>query len=213
MSVKGAAILGLMAGAALLLVMRQAGAATVDAVAEMPEQDAGGADAEPFGSIGQDVGFELVGYDVQDANIKAFLMLIRSGESSTGNEAYRMIVGGGAISDYADHPRIYKQINGHRTSAAGAYQITATTWDDLRRAGLLLRDFSPACQDQAAVALIRRRGALADVIAGRFGRAIAKCRAEWTSLPGAAEQLYSMQTAMARLVAYGATIREDTVYA
>ena len=36
----------------------------------------------------------------------------------------------------------------------------------------------------AAVALIKRRGALADVIAGRFDSAIAKCNKEWASLPG-----------------------------
>ena len=40
-------------------------------------------------------------------------------------------------------------------------------------------------QDKAAIELIRRRKALDDVYAGRFKEAIAKCKKEWASLPGA----------------------------
>lgn len=142
---------------------------------------------------------------LSDPNVRAFLMLIRYGESSTSNNAYAMLYGGGSFSGFADHPRQYFTVpDGRRTSAAGAYQITATTWDSIRpSAGLA--DFSPASQDLAAVALIKRRGALADVIAGRFESAIAKCRNEWTSLPGAMESRYSLATAFNVLAQYGAT--------
>jgi lysozyme len=71
-----------------------------------------------------------------------------------------------------------------KSSAAGAYQILARTWDGVR-AKLGLPDFSPASQDAAAVELIRQRGALADVRAGRFAVAVDKCKKEWASLPGA----------------------------
>ena len=40
-------------------------------------------------------------------------------------------------------------------------------------------------QDAAALELIRRRGALKDVDAGRISAAIAKCAPIWASMPGA----------------------------
>lgn len=159
------------------------------------------------------VGADMDPSNLQNQNVIAFLQMIRYGESSNGDDAYRMIVGGGSFTDFTDHPRIFKTIGKSRTSAAGAYQITATTWDDLRsRYGSLLPDFSPASQDMAAVLLLRQRGALNDVKAGRFEQAIAKCRNEWTSLPGASEQLYSMAKARQILASYGGQF-SGTVYA
>lgn len=165
---------------------------------------------EPEGVLEQGVSFvenvfQPVSGAIESANVQAFLMLIRSGESSTGPEAYSTLYGGGRFSGFADHPRRYFDGPFGRTSAAGAYQITATTWDALRRQ-TDLPDFSPASQDLAAVALIKGRGALADVVAGRFDLAIGKCRREWTSLPGAAESRYGLAEARRRLVAYGAMI-------
>lgn len=91
-----------------------------------------------------------------------------------------------------DHPRIlfdYTDKAGRaiKTSAAGRYQITRTTFDQLRAkypdrfegAG-----FGPAVQDHMALTLIEERGALADVRAGRFADAVAKVRRVWASLPG-----------------------------
>lgn len=147
-------------------------------------------------------------------NVQAFLRLIRHGESSQAEKAYSMLYGGSLFSGFADHPRQYFRLaDGRRTSAAGAYQITASTWDDLRRAGWNLPDFSPAQQDLAAVALVKRRGALADVVEGRFVRAITKCRNEWTSLPGAMESGYSLATAERVLLQYGATIDQGSALA
>ena len=45
------------------------------------------------------------------------------------------------------------------------------------------RDFMPRTQDAMAVALIKGRGALQDVIEGRFVDAVRKCNREWASLP------------------------------
>ena len=141
--------------------------------------------------------------DLLNSNVAAFLALIRYGESSNGNEAYTMLYGGGQFSDMSRHPQQYFDVgDGRRTSAAGAYQITYTTWKALvSRYGI--PDFTPASQDFAAVCLIKGRGALGDVEAGRFDRAIAKCRPEWTSLPGAMESRYSMDKAKQIILAYG----------
>jgi muramidase (phage lysozyme) len=139
---------------------------------------------------------------VGDANVAAFLHLIRYGESSNSDRAYSTLYGGGQFSDFSQHPGIFFTLpDGRRTSAAGAYQITKTTWDSLRSYNL--PDFSPASQDFAAVCLIKRRGAYSDVLAGRFDTAIRKCQNEWTSLPGAKEARYGLDKAHQILLAYG----------
>lgn len=123
-------------------------------------------------------------------NVQAFLRVIRQGETSQEPEAYRWIVGSTRkapqlVDTFADHPRRRVFIPSLRvwSTAAGAYQFLQGTWDECARA-LGLPDFSPASQDLAAVFLIRRRGALPALLAGDIEGAIAKCAAEWASLPG-----------------------------
>lgn len=142
------------------------------------------------------------------SNVRAFLALIRYGESSNESGAYSMLYGGGHFAGYNDHPKqFFTLADGRRTSAAGAYQITWTTWQGLvRQYGF--GDFAPATQDYAALALIKGRGALSDVLAGRFDRAIVKCRNEWTSLPGAMEQGYGLEKAHEILIAKGGTFAD-----
>lgn len=121
---------------------------------------------------------------LQHENVKAFLRLIRRGEGTADAGGYSRLVGGGSFSGWADHPRRLVKIErlGISSTAAGAYQILSRTWDMVRlQAGL--SDFSPASQDLAAVQLIRNRGALADVLAGRVEAALRKCSWEWASLP------------------------------
>lgn len=122
----------------------------------------------------------------EQQNIDAFLWMLRVSEGTDSLNGYSMLVGGGQFNGFADHPRVLVSLPnlGIKSSAAGAYQILRRTWDDVReRIGA--SDFSPAWQDRAAVELIRRRGALADVKAGRFAAAVEKCKREWASLPGA----------------------------
>lgn len=142
---------------------------------------------------------------LQSANVTAFLRCIRHGESTQDNEAYRWLFGSTAKSpklfeSFADHPRVrtYEKYDGQFikngkidfTTAAGAYQIVESTWDPVaKKYGLV--GFAPHNQDIAACALIAGRGALDDVIAGRFAEALTKCRKEWASLPGA---LYGQPT-------------------
>lgn len=120
---------------------------------------------------------------LSDANVRAFLMLIRTGEGTADAAGYSRLFGGKQFASYADHPRVFVPFGSTFSTAAGAYQILARTWDEIA-AKYALEDFSPASQDLAAVGLIKRRGALGDVLAGRFRTAIQKCANEWASLPG-----------------------------
>lgn len=120
---------------------------------------------------------------LSNRNVQAFLRAIRAGESSQSDDAYRMLVYGGTFSDFSTHPKIFKAIPNStlKTSAAGAYQITYTTWQWLRvLAGV--SDFSPASQDKMAVAYLRKLGALSDIVAGDYQAAIGKCRNVWEAI-------------------------------
>lgn len=116
-------------------------------------------------------------------NLSAFLLTIRYCEGTAGPNGYRTHFGGSLFDGYADHPRRAITASGYTSTAAGAYQILAGTWDDYCRA-TGPHGFTPPEQDACAVWLINRRGALADVEAGRIEAAIAKCGKEWASLPG-----------------------------
>lgn len=126
--------------------------------------------------------------DLGNPNVQAMLHVIRSGEGTLGPNGYRMLFGGGLFTSFADHPRIAVQrktsTGGVITStAAGAYQALASTWDETAQI-MHLPDFSPHSQDLFAVGRIAARGALADVEAGRFDVAITKIAREWASMPG-----------------------------
>jgi lysozyme len=134
-------------------------------------------------------------------NLQAFLSALRRAEGTEGQgDAYRVCYGyRHTISDLSDHPAVTGEWLGEtlpddmcrnagfnpgcKSTAAGAYQMRKSTWVSVRDA-LGLPDFSAASQDAAAAELIRRRGALEDVKAGRFAQAFDKCRNEWASLPG-----------------------------
>jgi muramidase (phage lysozyme) len=116
-------------------------------------------------------------------NVLAMLRVIRTGEGTADQDGYRRIFGGQLFQSFSDHPRITVSKGGYTSSAAGAYQFLASTWDETRNT-MGLRDFSPSSQDIAAVGRIAARGALPDLIAGRFSRAVRKIAGEWASLPG-----------------------------
>src|SRR5690606_31291858 len=128
------------------------------------------------------------------------------GEGTSDEDGYRRIVGGELFDSFADHPRKRVWIDRYKvySSAAGAYQFIAGTWDEMR-AKYGLPDFSPESQDKAAVGLLIRRKALDDILAGRIEQAIAKCRLEWASLPGSpyGQRTESMQRVLDTYVAAG----------
>lgn len=135
-------------------------------------------------------------------NVAAFLAMIRSAEGTDrGGDPYRVCYGyRHTIRSLAEHPAVSGEWGGEvlpdsycrgagfgpgcKSTAAGAYQLIRPTWLELKRA-LALPDFGPASQDRAAIELIRRRGALNDVRAGRVAEAISKVAPTWASLPGA----------------------------
>ena len=121
-------------------------------------------------------------------NVNAWLWLIRRCEGTSGPDGYNLLFGGQRFKDLRRHPNIrvpFTQSDGTQTwsTAAGAYQILYRTWLSVSSA-LRLTDFSPSSQDQAAIELTRRRGALDAVKEGDIERAIDLCAAEWASLPG-----------------------------
>ena len=145
-------------------------------------------------------------------NLRAFLRMIREGESGQTEAAYRTIVGGGQVSDLTDHPRqrVYVEPLKVWSTAAGAYQFLERTWDGCVRA-LGLADFQQQSQDAAAVYLIRGRQALDDVLAGRVQDAIRKCAREWASIPGSpyGQPVMTMQRALDVYRTWGGTDRPD----
>lgn len=141
------------------------------------------------------------------ANRKAFLDMIAHSELgpallAASDNGYNVIVGSTPsrpilFRDYADHPRklititdkhgkpvLDKRGNQLKSTAAGRYQLLSKYFEPYKRL-LNLRDFSPESQDAIAIQQIREQGALADVDAGRFARAVEKCRNIWASFPGA----------------------------
>jgi muramidase (phage lysozyme) len=125
--------------------------------------------------------------DLNNKNVIALLRVIRAGEGTAGETGYRTLFGGGLFESFADHPRqrITRKMGGRNitSTAAGAYQFLSSTWDETRRL-MKLTDFSPRSQDLGALGRIAARGALEDVKAGRFDKAIKKIAAEWASMPG-----------------------------
>jgi muramidase (phage lysozyme) len=146
-------------------------------------------------------------------NVRAFLDTIAFAEGTAGANGYRMMFGGRLVDSLADHPRVFHTFTNRRgevlrTSAAGRYQFLSRTWDALAQK-LSLRDFGPASQDAGAVELIRERGALSDVQAGRFADAVRKVAPVWASLPGAgyAQPERSFSTLAATYQAAGGTMQ------
>ncbi|RZS56722.1 glycoside hydrolase family 104 protein [Sphaerotilus mobilis] len=138
------------------------------------------------------------GQDRDSTNARAFLSMIASAEGTDrAPEPYRVCYGyRHTIRDLSDHPAVSGEWRGEPldklgaaygglvSTAAGRYQIIRPTWIEARRA-LRLPDFGPISQDMAALWLIRRRGAVDAIAEGRIADAVALCRAEWASLPGA----------------------------
>lgn len=126
--------------------------------------------------------------------LSAFLMLIRKCEGTADPDGYRALFGyrpgnGKLFTSFDDHPRIYfpyvdKSGKTIRTSAAGAYQITVSTWDPLQRK-FGFPDFSPTSQDEAAIALIDEKGGLSAIEQGDLWTSMLLVRNVWASLPTA----------------------------
>lgn len=116
---------------------------------------------------------------------RAFLSLIRRCEGAN----YNTLFGGGAFSGWADHPRqrVTRQSGGRplTSTAAGAYQFLARTWDDCRAATGSAPLLAGLAGHRRAVADRPPRRRSPTLSPGHWLAAIGKCNKEWASLPAA----------------------------
>lgn len=116
---------------------------------------------------------------------RALLNTIRFAEGTwkDGHDlGYRTLYGGGQFEDLSKHPEKVI-VRRYTSAAAGAYQFLPTTWQEVS-ANLNLPSFSPEHQDQAALHLVKRRGALNEVDQkGLTAEAMNSLAPEWASFP------------------------------
>ncbi|WP_316172969.1 glycoside hydrolase family protein [Bradyrhizobium sp. SZCCHNRI2049] len=156
---------------------------------------------------GEQIGVPGTRYTIQSSVTPegaALLRTITRSEANTRNP-YGLIVGGQTFSNYGDHPRVVGVVtkNGPST-AAGAYQFTKTTWDEVvsRYGADFVKGpngkvpFTPENQDRMAWYLAQDR--YARLTGGRslqtdlqspveHQRILNVLSNEWTSLPGGIE--------------------------
>ncbi len=117
---------------------------------------------------------------------RALLNTIRYAEGTWANGedvGYRIMFGGSLMASLDRHPDRVNRTVGYASAAAGAYQFMPFTWSMATRA-LGITGFGPQVQDQAAIFLIQRRGALALADRGTLTPELAaKLAPEWASFP------------------------------
>lgn len=116
---------------------------------------------------------------------RALLNTIRYAEgtwSDGEDRGYQVLYGGGLFQDLSRHPETVV-VRRYTSAAAGAYQFLPKTWKGVARE-LELDSFEPAQQDQAALHLVQRRGALEEIDRrGLTTAAMARLAPEWASFP------------------------------
>ena len=124
---------------------------------------------------------------------KALLNTIRYAEGTwkEGHPVgYRVMFGGSYMPSLERHPNRVNYTSGYASAAAGAYQFMPFTWNLVVQT-LGLRDFQPPAQDQGALFLIQRRGALPLADRGELSPELAaKLAPEWASFPTLAGNSY-----------------------
>jgi muramidase (phage lysozyme) len=126
-------------------------------------------------------------------NVAGMLSLIGYAEGTNSN--YNISYTGAKFEGYADHPRRLHCSRGICSDAAGRYQFLSTTWDGLRK-DLNLPDFSPASQDKAAIALMKRCGGYGAAVRGDVAGFADRCWSQWASLQsGSGQKLDNRQHA------------------
>lgn len=117
---------------------------------------------------------------------RALLNTIRYAEGTWANgedSGYRVLFGGRMVSSLDRHPDVVQYSSGYASAAAGAYQFMPGTWGEAAQR-LSLKNFGPEAQDQAALYLIEKRGALHLADAGAMTPELAnKLAPEWASFP------------------------------
>ena len=121
---------------------------------------------------------------------RALLNTIRFAEGTwkDGKDlGYRILYGGGQFQDLSRHPERVV-VKRYTSAAAGAYQFLPTTWQEVANR-LDLPSFAPEHQDQAALHLVTKRGALQEIDRnGLTKAAMNRLAPEWASFPTHAGQ-------------------------
>jgi lysozyme len=117
---------------------------------------------------------------------RALLNTIRYAEGTWAQGSdlgYRILFGGSVVASLDRHPNRVMRTARYASAAAGAYQFMPFTWAMAARA-LGLVEFHPEAQDQAALFLVQRRGALHLADQGQLTpHLVAKLAPEWASFP------------------------------
>jgi len=117
---------------------------------------------------------------------QALLNTIRYAEGTWKNGeriGYQVMFGGGIFPTLDRHPNRVVYSSRYASAAAGAYQFMPFTWNIIVQQ-LGVRDFQPEAQDQGALFLIQRRGALHLADRGEFTPELAaRLAPEWASFP------------------------------
>lgn len=116
---------------------------------------------------------------------RALLNTIRYAEGTWKDgkdNGYNVLYGGGEFDDLSRHPERVV-VKRYASAAAGAYQFLPSTWSGVAKE-LKLKTFEPKHQDQAALHLVERRGALKEIDRnGLTTEAMARLAPEWASFP------------------------------
>jgi muramidase (phage lysozyme) len=116
---------------------------------------------------------------------RALLNTIRYAEGTWKDgedQGYQIMYGGGKFKDLSRHPETVVKKR-YSSAAAGAYQFLPTTWKGVAKE-LKLNSFEPKHQDQAALHLVKRRGALQEIDrSGLTPKAMEQLAPEWASFP------------------------------
>jgi tape measure domain-containing protein len=122
---------------------------------------------------------------LNNPNVTAFLAAVARAEGLEGKPGggYNLGFGYRKINDLSKHPYDGRELTpGGVSSASGRYQFMGHTWKEQRQQ-LGLPDFSPQSQEIAAIALLKRRGVLGQVAAGKVDTGTLRSIApEWASV-------------------------------
>ena len=134
---------------------------------------------------------------------RALLDTIRLAEGTWAggkDDGYGIMFGGGRFDWRKGHPDRVVRTSGYASAAAGAYQFMPDTWREIQKQrGIDPADFSPAAQDEAALALVQRRGALEQFDKeGLSAGVLHKLAPEWASLPTTAGRSFYDQPVKSR---------------
>ena len=116
---------------------------------------------------------------------RALLNTIRYAEGTWKDgkdKGYQILYGGGEFKDLSRHPERVV-VKRYASAAAGAYQFLPNTWKGVAKE-LKLNSFEPEHQDQAALHLVKRRGALLEIDRNGLTKDVmARLAPEWASFP------------------------------